>query len=75
MPEIGARRLSNGPGRSSYHDEYRPDAVPWKRGFVQFSNGKLGFGVGPDWVRIYGDGVNYPYIGADGKMVVGGSRD
>ena len=65
MPEIGARRLKNGPGRSSYHDEYRPDAVPWKR-FVRWglveAGWKLGVPVGEGWVRMYGEGLNYPYV-------------
>ena len=73
MPEIGQRYRRYAGGRV-WDLEYRPDAQPFRGPYVAFDACPDGCRLGvPDhdaWVRVYGDGLNYPY--ALGGRIVGG---
>ena len=63
-PAIGDRKRVNGKGLHVLEYEYHPE-VPAARGQrVVFGGGKIGHADhGDGWLRIYGDGLYYDYIG------------
>jgi hypothetical protein len=72
LPEIlGTRRLTQHGGKT-WDIEYRPDALPGPGRYVRWDEWHVGIPVGEGWVRIYGEGLNYPYL-AHGA-IVGGPR-
>jgi hypothetical protein len=67
--EVGNRRRRLGAGRTVIEEELRPDAQSWGQGYATWQ-GKLGVAAGKGWVRVYGQGLNYPYV-AEGRVVGG----
>lgn len=61
-------RVTHWKGGRCVSDEYQPEAQPWKYGLVIFGS-RLGKPVGDGWVRVYGDGLNYPYLNERGERV------
>lgn len=71
MPDIGERAVRV-QGSRTWELEYQPHAVAFRGPYVQFNGGKLGTPVGDGWVRIYGEGLMYPYL--ENGQIIGGPR-
>lgn len=63
-PTLGDRKRVNGKGLSVVESVYRPD-VPARRGDrVVFDGGKIGYADrGDGWLRVYGLGAHYDFVG------------
>jgi hypothetical protein len=63
-PPIGTRAITNGKGLSFREYLYRPDVPAVKGQKVVFDGSKIGIADdGDGWIRIYGGGLHYDYVG------------
>lgn len=63
-PAVGTRQFRNRKGIHCVQVEYRPECAAALVGSrVTFDGGKRGTHEGGGWVRIFGDGEHYDFLG------------